>query len=344
MVNKPPYFVVLDSNPWIAERLLQSAMGTALLYALTKDHGLIGLPEVVELEVNPHLEAEASKATEDIRKKVNFLRQLSSRSKSLITLPSDEAVREGIANRWHELKGVIHRVPYTNEQSRAALLRVISKNPPSGPNNEQFRDCCVWEAAMQLARSGPVYLVTSDNAFYEARDRARGLSLVLADEVKAASAELCLFPSLRELLAKLTGQAITLDEGPITQTIVAALGPIAAELAVRKSGGSGDLGAATGIRIKGYATPKPSIIAISFDVSYPFAIVSKDGDAEQKEVASMDVRGVCSYDPNTKGVSDIEIREWSKRLGRGHRSSMSTFSMDLERLQREFDPRRMVMV
>ena len=35
MAETAPYYVLLDANVWVAERLLQSSIGSALLYALT---------------------------------------------------------------------------------------------------------------------------------------------------------------------------------------------------------------------------------------------------------------------------------------------------------------------
>jgi hypothetical protein len=77
MTNSVPYCVVLDANVWVAERLLQSTMGSAVLYALTATNGIIGLPEVVELEVNAVLQGLAEKATDNIAKATQLLQQLS---------------------------------------------------------------------------------------------------------------------------------------------------------------------------------------------------------------------------------------------------------------------------
>jgi hypothetical protein len=46
----PPYFLLLDANVWVTERLLRSSIGSALLYAVTGAGALIGLPEIVETE------------------------------------------------------------------------------------------------------------------------------------------------------------------------------------------------------------------------------------------------------------------------------------------------------
>jgi hypothetical protein len=42
---------------------------------------------------------------------------------------------------------------------------VINKAPPSGENNEQFRDCCIWAAAASMATDRVVHLLSADTAF-----------------------------------------------------------------------------------------------------------------------------------------------------------------------------------
>jgi hypothetical protein len=57
-----PCCLILDANVWVAERLLQSSIGSALLYAVTSAGAIIALPEVVELEINEVLTAQAEGA------------------------------------------------------------------------------------------------------------------------------------------------------------------------------------------------------------------------------------------------------------------------------------------
>ena len=56
-----PFCVLLDANVWVAERLLQTSIGSAFLYALTASKATIGLPEIVEEEVNGALSERAEK-------------------------------------------------------------------------------------------------------------------------------------------------------------------------------------------------------------------------------------------------------------------------------------------
>jgi hypothetical protein len=145
-----PYYVLLDTNVWVAERLLQSSIGSAFLYALTRTKSSILLPEVVELEIARVLPDLAEQAVSRIRGELSLLRQLSGHDKLRVTAPSALAIREGIEERWGQLSGSLIRIPFTHDQAKSALQRVINKAPPSGQNNEQFRDCasgtllCRW--------------------------------------------------------------------------------------------------------------------------------------------------------------------------------------------------------
>jgi hypothetical protein len=97
--NKIPYYVVLDANIWVTERLLQSSMGSAILFALTSSGASLGLPEIVEMEVNTVLTAEAERAVEGLRKSARLLRQLSGQ-KTLHQAPTREAIQEGLSSPW----------------------------------------------------------------------------------------------------------------------------------------------------------------------------------------------------------------------------------------------------
>ena len=76
MPNAAPYYVVVDSNIWVAERLLQSSIGSAFLYAVTGAKSSILLPEVVELEIARVLPDLAERAVGIIRRELSLLRQL----------------------------------------------------------------------------------------------------------------------------------------------------------------------------------------------------------------------------------------------------------------------------
>jgi hypothetical protein len=47
------FYVILDANTWVAERLLRSSIGSALLLGLTSSRALLGSHIVVNTPNNP---------------------------------------------------------------------------------------------------------------------------------------------------------------------------------------------------------------------------------------------------------------------------------------------------
>jgi PIN domain-containing protein len=314
MPDDVPFYVVLDANVWVAERLLLSSLGSAVLFSLTGAHALIGLPEVVESEVKSVLTAQAEEAVEGVRKNTHLLGQLS-RQREMHHVPTSEAIQEGMEQRWAELGGILKRIPFSLEQAKAALIRVVEKILPSGANNEQFRDCCIWEAASGLSAEHPVHLVTNDSAFYEGPDRSRGLAEPLGEELARSGRELRIYSSIRDFLGKMD-RAVILDEAAIAEAIVRAVAPRAREIAANNARGF-ELGSSFSTRISGFATPKPSVVAVSFQVSFELTRLEAQEDDEHKFDANLRVSGSCSYDPNLKELSEIEVKEWSVSVPKG---------------------------
>lgn len=212
----PSFYVVLDANAWVAERLLRSSIGNALLLGLTSSRALLGLPEFIETEVNRVVLQQATQAMETFCKSANFLRQLSGQH-SLHGMPTPQAMEEGLQRRWVELAGLLERRPFSLELARAALRRVIENIPPSGQNNEQFRDCRLWEASVDLAADCAVHLVSNDSAFYENRERSKGLADVLSREADHARRAVRVYPTVRDLLARIDRPVPVVDEPTMPQ-------------------------------------------------------------------------------------------------------------------------------
>jgi hypothetical protein len=344
MPDVAPYYVLLDSNVWVAERLLQSSIGSALLYALARTNSSILLPEVVELEIARVLPDMAERAVGRIRGELSLLRQLSGHNLT-VTAPSASAIEDGIKQRWSQLNGLLIRTPFTHDQAQSALRRVINKAPPSGENNEQFRDCCIWDAAVSMATDRVVHLLSADTAFYENRNRAAGLANALRAELKTAKKDIKVHSSLRDFLAAAESGAAEIDETAISDAIMKGImdqaRQIAAEAAWR--GGTFKLGKAYSPKISGYATPKPSLVAISFEASFDLERTTVENETESHDQATMTLKGACSYDPTTKELSDMEIREWSKSgrsSGWETGSGWGTVSPDKTALDRQYGPGR----
>jgi hypothetical protein len=312
------YYVILDTNVWVTERLLQSNVGSALLHALTETNARIGVPEVVETEVKNVLLDLADGAVAAITKNNSLLQQLSGQKLTYMA-PTASAIKEGIEGRWKQLEGALTRIPFTFEQAKAALDRVMKKLPPSGPNNEQFRDCCIWETALSLASERTVHLITKDSAFYQGRTSSNGLASVLTQELANLRRDVRIYPNLEDFLTAMNKSVKITDEISIRKAIVGAVASGAArDIAFRTEFGDTEgfaLGEASQPHISGYAIPQSSLLAILFEISFDLKRVAGRGDGEEYRDAKLTLKGVCSYDPNSKEISGVEIREWQKELG-----------------------------
>lgn len=262
----------------------------------------------------------------------------SPRSERLGT-PGLPAIRSA---HWKQLDGLFTRVPFTHEQAKSALNRVIRKSPPSGENNEQFRDCCIWDAAISLASDRVVHLITGDSAFYEGRSKSAGLASPLLSEQKGTKHEIKIYPNLKDFLAAVESSAASIDEVSIGSAIVQSIKTQAQEIAARDD--KFELGEPHKPKIRGYATPKPSLIAISFEVSFDLERVEVQGETETRSDATLSLKGVCSYDPISKLISEIEIREWTKSLKNSGGGLWSTTSPDRSLIERQYSPGHMRII
>jgi hypothetical protein len=323
-----PYFLVLDTNVWVSERLLQSSLGSAILYALAADGASIILPEIVEMEVELVLARHADKAADELRKSAEFLRQISGHQKVFHAVPTQKAINDGIARRWKELGGAVIRAPFTIDHARSALGRILNHLPPSGENNEQFRDCCIWATVLKYSESRVVHFVTNDGAFYSGRDR-KSIAPSLQCELDSLICPVKLHSSLSGFLEMVSHRSIdTLEKEVICDEIVNSVRTLAREIAMERASHSQrfELDEAKKLIIKGYATPKPSIIAIAFEVLFDLRLIDRDGAEERQTDTTLSLDGSCSYDPVKHETADVTVKSWNHRIRNGSHSG--TMSLD----------------
>jgi len=313
------FYVILDSNIWRSENFLQSAMGSALLYAVSGGKAAIVLPEIVELEVNNVMYENAKTTIAEIQRKIAQLGRLPGDLNRLMTFvaPDPSAVEAGVKARWEQLHGVITRVGFTYTHARQALDRILAKRSPSGQNNEQFRDCCIWEVTLEMARDHPVHLITNDSAFYVNRDSARSLE----EEANQSSLSINLYRDIAHFLSGMKETISTLGEAKLASQIVIAVVPLITETIKRiNAGGRYNFVVANPStpQIQGFSTLKPNILAVSFKVSFGLQNLIPEGSD-----ATLTIEGTCAYDAqNNDGVSEIEIDIWRLRIN-GYQHSWS---------------------
>jgi hypothetical protein len=289
--------VLLDANSWFSERLLRSGMGAALIHLLLQQQWRIGLPEAVEGETTRQLIDEGVKAIEGVHQRIRLLEQLA--GQPLRGSPFDEAtIRHGIEQRWQELAPVIERLPLSMGIVRAALDRVIRGIPPS-KQSEQFRDCCVWEQAVQMAAQCEVHLVSSDKDFYEKRDFSEGLATELRDHAAKLSHPILLHRTVEDCVKSLEEAVPVRNEAELAREISAYVEPELKKTAAERHF---ELGRLTTFSVKSFPTDKPTAIAISYELTYE---LTDQSAPQQRTSAIVTAYGNCTLDPTTQTISEV---------------------------------------
>jgi hypothetical protein len=270
--------------------MLQAGAGAALLHTATHLKAMLGLPEIVERELKP----QHDRATRDaIKKTASAIRVLSDwwGRKISIEFPSEREIRNSLDNQLSRLESMFHRVPLTMGQVQKAIDCIIDHKPPSGSNNEQFRDTVIWQAVLDLGKGFDVIFITDDRAFYLEKDPKKGLAPNLLEEAAAAGKITC-YPSIEMCLTELHQEIVPDDGEQIAKQIAAYL----------ESDSAFTLERLKQRFIYAFKTDKP-VLALSytlvFDVSLTHARTSSVTDT------ILEVSGECEYDPETKTISNM---------------------------------------
>ncbi|MGV7219222.1 hypothetical protein, partial [Bradyrhizobium sp. UFLA05-112] len=145
--------------------------------------------------------------------------------------------------------------------------------------------------------------------------------------LETAGRDVRLHRTIQAFLAAVSQNEITiLEKDRICDAIVEIVTPkaqeIAAERTSRESGHLGtikrfELSDAKTVTIKGYATPKQSIVAVTFEVSFDLMLFRSDESGEQQVDTSLSLEGSCSYNPASRDTSDLLVSTWHHSL-KGH--------------------------
>jgi hypothetical protein len=289
--------VLLDANAWINERMLRSAMGAALIHLVLQQQWRIGLPETVEGEATHTLIDLGMKANEAVQRDTRLLEQLA--GQPLGRSPLDETViRHGVEQRWEELAPVLERLPLSMDIVRAALDRVIKGKPPA-VRSEQFRDCCIWEQAAQMAGQCEVHLVTNDGDFHEKGNPSPGLATALRDHAASLGHPIVLHRTVANCVKSLQEAVPIRNESELAQKISAHVEP---ELKKKVAERNFELGYLTKFSVKSFPTDKPTAIAISYELTYE---LMDQNSPQQRSSATVTTCGNCTFDPTTRTISDL---------------------------------------
>lgn len=311
------YSVLLDTNILVYRTdLLQDPIGQALTHTLRDTDGRLALPSIVRQETEKHALLRCRTASEQMGSNVRTLERLAGYS-GYFEPPTDDDIRQAINARLRELQPLTQGIEWTVEDVSSALQRIMDEQPPNGPQNQQFKDSLLWEAARRLLRQAPVHLVTEDKAFYEGRQTTKGLSLNLLAEVQACSNKLTIHSTLDECLSFLTIGRPDLQTRQYFAPLLAALAPL-----IRNACGSMRIAVGQCRQdlslLEAFPTDDPNAIAIKFHLAY--GAERFQGEDKPYLSGTLHVFGATLASPVTKGVSKGQIHHMdfsSPRVGDG---------------------------
>lgn len=296
-------FVVLDTNVLTSNYLLQTTAGSALVEIVSRANGRIILPEVVELELKNVLAQRLAKEAEKASDRLSGLEAIT--QKKVLTLPDLSEVRAAIDQRLRELEPLIQREPFTLEIAQAALMRVIEGKPPSGSNNEQFRDCCIWEHCLRLGKSYDVHLVTADGDFYKDRKSEIGLAEELRSELASQNASVSAYNALTKLIGRLAPSVPPHDAEVLGRKIAEA----ARDTLVSHADAAGfTLGELRQSRVSERQTRVPLNLLATFDLTYSLVDKSEQ-NAQVRLNPELTASGSCAVKGTERSIHDLRLDE-----------------------------------
>src|SRR5438270_4801456 len=109
---------VTDTNIWRSQLLLKTTLGAALVYAVRKRNGVVGLPEVVEMEIRKHIIKAGREAAAQVVEGLETIKVLMGQC-PVCELPGAAAFEQAVDRRLEEMKHFLVRVAFTIGHAKA---------------------------------------------------------------------------------------------------------------------------------------------------------------------------------------------------------------------------------
>jgi hypothetical protein len=255
--------VVLDTNIWLKELVLNSGAGSALRFFLKHRPAQLAVPEVVKLEVQNNLRVAIEESIESVSRGNRQLLALFGSMKEIV-LPTQTEIDALVSEVFDRLGVEIIDVPFSLDSARSSFLKTVQKVPPSDKTQE-FKDGVVWANCLELLNQDDILLATQDKAFCLNREFGRGLAENLIAEASQKHHNLTLVHSISDVLKHVEIQ-IRLDEQWLILAIQNQAHGAVSEL-LSKAGAeiSGD----AQVRYDLFATENPDILYIKYTIEIP---------------------------------------------------------------------------
>lgn len=288
--------VVFDTNIWMQNLYLRSAVGTAVRFFLLHGNTRVALPEVVRLEVQHHLQRDLRNHVSTVQSGHAKLLAIFGQLKE-VSLPTTEQIEDIVENVFNNSQLDFLEIPFSLESAMQSLLKTIKGLPPSH-RNQQFKDGVLWSDCLQLLDIDDVTLVSHDAAFYEANDFSKGLSLALRQELPSSGHEFTILPELSDLLRNVA-QQITVDDKALGDCFLSgADGKSATDMAARNGFEVHNL---SNCKYSVFATELVTRLAIEYEMEFNCADISGQG----RENAALKIKGDGFYEPKSEKFDSL---------------------------------------
>ncbi len=287
--------VVLDANVWLKERLLRSAAGVALLYAIHRIDARILLPVSTRREIHIGVERDGLGAVAKIERGLRMVQKLTG-ARPAIHIPSAEMFRRGAEERLDELSNLLLPTEVADKHPAAALDRVITHRAPAR-TSEQFRDCVLWECIIDQDKD--CLLVTSDEDFLDKSSGRHSLASELHDEAKG---RIKVFATVDDLLRAIQPQVPQVDTEHIVTLIARETETVLEDLSSHQSW---TLGPRVCAVLELFLTERLGTITVFFELKFK-ALHGLDLDDEIVEEGIAQVSGQCLFS-EMQGISELRI-------------------------------------
>jgi hypothetical protein len=293
-------FVLLDSNAWISAGFLRSFQGANLVSFLFRTKNKLILPEIVEREFTRLYEIEirsnVDRATSALRR-IGFLTGVATK----FVPPKPEIASQAVDRLLLELAPVLERPKFTFRHAVFALDMILAKQSPCGPENEQFRDCCVWMDCVEYGKQRKTLFVSADKAFYKDRKYENGLAENLSNDLVRLSSTVHTFPDRTDLYKTLE-PAVSQDETETVSTHI--LSSLGSEIvsAIAKHGFTKAMKGPYRVSLRPAGQPTQRFVSFEFD----FSLEGPPGDTERLDPV-LTCSGSCAYNVASGDISDVNL-------------------------------------
>jgi len=295
------YTVFLDANIWISERLLKSSVGAALLYAVRRIGGKIGLPDVTEAELIWGAANDGLKAVKSIESGYTTLQTLTG-SRPDCHLPTAVDFERKAKERIADLGDLIIKYDISLDQYKGALHRVVRGAPPN-KTKEQFRDTLLWEAIVQAATESEIVFVTNNSDYYQGNRPERGLAQELLEEIRNRGGRIAVYPNLESYLAAIKERIPPLDYDSVANAISTVVYEDLRRYALDRNVALSSLAE---YAMEAFLTERKDYLAITYELRY-HAVDSNSNSETTSGLQFAVVAGKCFYHLISGAITDSSL-------------------------------------